>query len=104
MSPDARHGEYRSFVDVLRARAADSPEVLAFCFLIDGEEEGPRLTYAQLDREAQQIAVKLREVAGPGDRVLLLYPSGLEFISAFFGCLYANVVAVPVSPPRLDRA
>jgi len=33
----------------------------------------------------------------------LLYPPGLEFISAFFGCLYADAIAVPVNPPRPNR-
>ena len=40
----------------------------------------------------------------PGRRALLLYPPGLEFIAAFFGCLYAGVVAVPVYPPRRNRS
>ena len=39
-----------------------------------------------------------------GERALLLYPAGLEFIAAFFGCLYAGVVAVPVYPPRRNRS
>ena len=38
-----------------------------------------------------------------GGRALLLYPPGLEFIAAFFGCLYAGVVAVPAYLPRLNR-
>ncbi len=39
-----------------------------------------------------------------GERALLLYPAGLEFIAAFFGCLYAGVVAVPAYPPRRNRS
>ncbi|GAF97548.1 unnamed protein product, partial [marine sediment metagenome] len=39
-----------------------------------------------------------------GERALLLYPPGLEFIAGFFGCLYADVVAVPVYPPRRNRS
>ncbi len=31
---------------------------------------------------------------------MLFFPPGLEFITAFFGCLYAGAVAVPVYPPR----
>src|SRR5207244_3503244 len=65
--------------------------------------EGPRLTYAELDRQARAVATALRDVAEPGDRALLLYPPGLEFIAAFFGCQYAGVVPVPAYPPRLDR-
>src|SRR6516164_4091548 len=43
------------------------------------------------------------DVIAPGSRALLLFPPGLEFISAFFGCLYAGVVAVPAYLPRLNR-
>jgi acyl-CoA synthetase (AMP-forming)/AMP-acid ligase II len=90
-------------VEVLQARAGATPDHLAFAFLIDGEEEGPRLTFAGLDRAARAVAVALRDAAGPGDRALLVYEPGLEFIPAFFGCLYAGLHPVPASPPRLDR-
>jgi acyl-CoA synthetase (AMP-forming)/AMP-acid ligase II len=89
--------------EVLQARADQTPDALAFCFLIDGEEEGPQVTYGDLDRQARALAVALRDAAGPGDRALLLYAPGLEFIAAFFGCQYAGVVPVPAYPPRFDR-
>jgi acyl-CoA synthetase (AMP-forming)/AMP-acid ligase II len=93
-----------SLAELLQARAGDTPDALAFCFLVDGEEEGPHLTYADLDREARAVAAVLGDVAGPGDRALLQYAPGLDFVAAFFGCLYAGVVPVPAYPPRLDRA
>ncbi|HEV8580076.1 MAG TPA: non-ribosomal peptide synthase/polyketide synthase [Thermoanaerobaculia bacterium] len=89
-----------TFAGVLRARAAERPEQVAFTFLADGEIEAGRLTYAALDRAAAVIAAALREAVAPGERALLLYPPGLDFIAAFFGCLYAGVVAVPAYPPR----
>ena len=92
-----------SMAEVLRARAERTPDTPAYHFLVDGQEEGARLTYAELDREARAVAVALRDVAGPGDRALLLYAPGLAFISAFFGCQYAGVVPVPAYPPRPDR-
>lgn len=61
------------------------------------------LSYGELDRRARSIAVSLERVASRGDRALLLFPAGLEFLAAFFGCLYAGVVAVPASPPRPGR-
>ncbi len=85
---------------VLRARAAERPEQVAFTFLADGETEGGRLTYGELDRRAAAVAAALAAAVRPGDRALLLYPPGLDFIAAFFGCLYAGVVAVPAYPPR----
>src|SRR4051812_28716236 len=87
--------------EVLQAWADSTPNERAFCFLNDGEE-GPWVTYADLDRQARAVAVALLDVAGPGDRALLLYAPGIEFIAAFFGCQYAGLVPVPVYPPRFD--
>jgi acyl-CoA synthetase (AMP-forming)/AMP-acid ligase II len=92
-----------SLVDMLRLRASDQPEKIAIIFLKDGEEEEIPITYAELDRRARMIAAKLQELEGAGERALLLYPPGLEYIAAFFGCLYAGVIAVPAYPPRMNR-
>jgi acyl-CoA synthetase (AMP-forming)/AMP-acid ligase II len=99
---DPRSAEL-SLAEVLQTWAGQCPDSLAFGFLIDGEEEGPRLTYGDLDREARTVAAALQDVAGPDERALLQYPPGLDFISAFFGCLYAGVLPVPAYPPRFDR-
>ncbi|HEV7509092.1 MAG TPA: non-ribosomal peptide synthase/polyketide synthase [Thermoanaerobaculia bacterium] len=85
---------------MLRARAEERPNQVAFTFLADGQTEAGRLTYAELDARAVAVAAALREAVAPGDRALLLFPPGLDFIVAFFGCLYAGVVAVPAYPPR----
>jgi amino acid adenylation domain-containing protein len=85
---------------LLRARAAERPHQVAFTFLADGEVEAERLTYAGLEARARAVAAALRESVPPGERALLLFPPGLDFIAAFFGCLYAGVVAVPAYPPR----
>lgn len=70
----------------------------------DGEKETGALTYADLDRKARAVAAYLQtNGVEAGGRVLLLYPSGLDFIVAFYGCLYAGAVAVPAFPPRLNR-
>ncbi|HEU5131743.1 MAG TPA: fatty acyl-AMP ligase, partial [Pyrinomonadaceae bacterium] len=61
------------------------------------------MTYADLDRDARAIAAWLQTTTSRDDRVLLLYPPGLEYIKAFFGCLYAGVIAVPAYPPRNNR-
>ncbi len=90
-------------VELLRYRAIHQPDRLAFTFLPDGETEGESLTYAELDRQARAIAAKLQALGLSGERALLLYPPGLEYLAAFFGCLYAGVVAVPAYPPRNHR-
>jgi acyl-CoA synthetase (AMP-forming)/AMP-acid ligase II/acyl carrier protein len=79
------------------------PDARAYAFLADGEVEEASLTYRGLDAKAQAIAAWLQSEGGPGERALLLYPAGLDFVAAFFGCLYAGVVAVPAYPPRLNR-
>jgi acyl-CoA synthetase (AMP-forming)/AMP-acid ligase II/acyl carrier protein len=89
-----------TFVEVLCRRALHHPDRVAFTFLIDGELEGARLTYGELDRRARAIAAWLQQHVERGERVLLVYPSDLEFISAFFGCLYGGVIAVPTYPPQ----
>jgi acyl-CoA synthetase (AMP-forming)/AMP-acid ligase II len=91
-----------TFVDILKTRAEENPDQQAYLFLIDGEHEGPRLSYGQLDAQARSIAVALRRAIGQQERALLVYPPGLDFVAAFFGCLYAGVTAVPLYPPRPD--
>lgn len=93
-----------SLVELLRMRALQEPDKLAYTFLVDGNNREIELTYAELDRRARAIATRLRELGGLGDRVMLLYPAGLEFIAGFFGCLYAGMVAVPAYPPRPNRS
>jgi len=93
--------------ELLRARAEDQPDRLGYTFLADGETEELELTYGQADIRARAIAASLRDAgATPGDRAVLLLPPGLDYVNAFFGCLYAGVVAVPVYPPdpfQLER-
>ena len=93
-----------TFVDLLRYRAVHQPEQIAYTFLVDGETEAVSLTYQELDGKARAIAVHLQSFCPVGERALLLYPPGLEYIAAFFGCLYAGVVAVPAYPPRPNRS
>jgi amino acid adenylation domain-containing protein len=90
-------------VELLRSRAAERPDHLLYTWLAEGEEETGRLTAGELDLRARTIAAYLLDRRLAGERVLLLYPSGLELITAFFGCLYAGAIAVPAHPPRQSR-
>jgi amino acid adenylation domain-containing protein len=98
---DASHCS--TFVDVLRLRSSTQPNRDAFTFLLDGETEQATLTYEELDRRSRRIAAQLQANGLTGERALLLYPAGLDFLVAFFGCLYAGVVAVTAYPPRNQR-
>ncbi|MGW5354257.1 fatty acyl-AMP ligase [Streptomyces sp. NPDC004031] len=81
--------------------AAERPDQEAYVFLPGNSPDAAaqRLTYAQLDAEARRIASWLQRKGAAGGQVLLLYPSGLEFVKAFVGCLYAGSVAVPAPLP-----
>jgi 8-amino-7-oxononanoate synthase len=89
---------------LVRHRAEHQPDEVAFTYLVDGENEQVQFTNRELDRQARAIAAWLQTHGLSGERALLLYPAGLEFIAAFFGCLYARVTAVPVYPPRRNRS
>ena len=93
-----------NLVELLRLRATVQPERRAFTFLGDGETQTAASTYAELDQQGRSIGAAIQQKTQPGDRVLLLYPQGLEYIAAFFGCLYAGTIAVPAYPPRRKRA
>jgi amino acid adenylation domain-containing protein len=88
-----------NLVELLCARASESTRENAYVFLGDGETESGRLTFADLDTRARAIAARLQALEIAGERALLLYPPGLDYIEAFFGCLYAGVIAVPAYPP-----
>ncbi len=94
----------QTLIDILRWRATNQSDKLAYTFLKDGEEIAEQLTYAELDTKARAIAAHLLAQKGTGERALLLYQAGLEYIAAFFGCLYAGVIAVPAYPPRKNRS
>ncbi|MEM8719173.1 MAG: fatty acyl-AMP ligase [Cyanobacteria bacterium P01_G01_bin.39] len=93
-----------TLVDILRIRAHEQPHQPIYNFLLDGETAEISLTYGQLEQKAQAIAAYLQSICSPQDRVLLLFPAGLDYITAFFGCLYAGVIAIPAYPPRPNRS
>lgn len=95
--------ESQNLVDLLSQRAQNTPEHTAYIFLKNGEEDAKSLTYAELELRAKVIAAYLQQNLEAGERVLLCYPSGLEYIAAFFGCLYAGMLAVPLYPPHSRR-
>ncbi len=96
--------QFSTLVDLLSVRAQNQPDLVAYTFLQDGETESAQLSYKELDQQARAIAVQLQSMNAAGSRALLLYPPGLDFIAAFFGCLYASVVAVPAYPPRPNQS
>jgi len=93
----------QTLVELLQMRAQQYADKTLFTFLTDGEDEKEEITYAQLDQRARRVAAWLQQQDLMGERALLLFPPGLDFIITYMGCLYAGVVAVPSYPPRLNR-
>lgn len=92
-----------TLVGLLRYRALYQLDRHAYTFLRQGETEEARLTYGELDRQARAIGALLQYKGMTGKHVLLLHPPGLQYVAAFFGCLYGGAIAVPAYPPRSVR-
>uniref|UniRef100_A0AAV1UEW7 Polyketide synthase n=1 Tax=Peronospora matthiolae TaxID=2874970 RepID=A0AAV1UEW7_9STRA len=74
---------------------------IVYTFLDDLGRETVNLSFDDVDKAARKVAAALQRTAQAvkGDRVMLCYPPGLDFALAFWGCLYAGVVGIPVYPP-----
>jgi acyl-CoA synthetase (AMP-forming)/AMP-acid ligase II len=96
----AARTEFSSLVDVLGRRAAEQPNDPAYIFLPDRGIERVSLSFAELYARARNVARRLAERGEKGDRAVLLFSPGLDFIVAFFACLIAGVIAVPMMVPR----
>ena len=90
--------------EILKFRAARTPDETAYIFLRDGEDDEERITYRELDRASSDLAQSLLDMNLEGERALMLYSPGLEFVKALYGCFYAGVIAVPAYPPRKNRS
>ena len=97
---DPQSVEFRPVTAILRSRARDQGLMTAYRFLNDAGEPEGLLTFRDLDRRARSVAARLERRGARGERVLLLYPPGLDFLVGFFGCLYARAIAVPAYPPK----
>ena len=93
----------RTLVQSLQRRAAQTPDQVALRFLAESAEHNVVLSYRDLDQRARTIAAALQANAALGERAVLLFPSGPDYVAAFFGCLYAGIIAVPAYPPESTR-
>ncbi|AIG05794.1 non-ribosomal peptide synthetase PvdL [Pseudomonas fluorescens] len=93
----------RTLVQSLQRRAAQTPDQVALRFLAESADDTVVLSYRDLDLRARTIAAALQASVEPGERAVLLFPSGPDYVAAFFGCLYAGVIAVPAYPPESTR-
>ncbi|GER91708.1 acyl-CoA synthetase [Dictyobacter vulcani] len=96
--------EVHTIVDLLQLRARENPFSAAYTFLRYGDTASESINYLQLDTRARAISNLLRHHGGEGKQVLLLYPSGIDYMAGYFGCLYAGAAAIPAYPPHSQRA
>ncbi|KAF0199412.1 MAG: acyl-CoA synthetase [Bacteroidetes bacterium] len=90
--------------EIIQARAIHTPDETAYVFLRDGDDDEERITYVELYQAATGIAGKLAGIGEKGERALMLFPPGLEFVKALYGCFFAGIIAVPAYTPRKNRS
>jgi acyl-CoA synthetase (AMP-forming)/AMP-acid ligase II/acyl carrier protein len=90
--------------DILRIRAQKTPDEIAYIFLKDGEDDSEQLTYRELYNAAVSIGASILTKGKKGDRALMFFPAGLDFVKSLYACFYAGVIAVPAYPPRKNRS
>ncbi|WP_254257969.1 non-ribosomal peptide synthetase [Methylobacter tundripaludum] len=92
-----------SLIELLQLRAERQTHRTAYTFLENGEQPIQSMTYGELDLQARQLAAQLQALGLQGERAILLYPPELDYIVAFFACLYGGLIAVPAYPPSNGR-
>lgn len=95
---------FSSLAEVLEHQAARRPDAPAVTVYSDRAAERPSLTFSGLQAQVSLLAERLAAETSPGDRALLVFPSCIEFVVAYFACLMAGVVAVPMMPPRRNAS
>lgn len=89
-----------SVTALVRHHVAERPAHPAVMLVRDpSRDDAVTLSYDALDRAARGVAAWLQARFAPGERVLLLYPVGVDFVPAFLGCAYAGMIAVPAPMP-----
>ena len=92
-----------NLIDLLLTRAASPQKDAGYRFLVNGEDKYEDCSYQELAHRATVLAAELQRRNLKGERALLLFPPGIDYIVSFFGCLLAGVVPVPAYPPDLKR-
>ena len=98
--------KFGTWIDVLSWRSRYQASETAYTYLLDGESLEESLSYHELELRARAIAAMLQDMRCERERILLLFPPGLDYVAAFLGCLYAGAIAVPIYPPdpgRIER-
>jgi len=96
--------KYQNTVEMFENNSTEYADKVLYYFLADGENETDRITYKQMRDKAAAIAARLQQCCSQGDRALMLFPTGIEFIVSLYGCFYSGIIGVPAYPPRKNRS
>ncbi|RKP53605.1 AMP-binding protein [Pararobbsia silviterrae] len=94
----------RSLIEAVRRHSESKPNAVAYGSISPTGDIDISLTYRELVERSGAIASRLSKVCRPGDRAILLFHGGPDFVVAFLGCLMAGVIAVPGYPVRESGA
>ncbi|MEK7990857.1 MAG: amino acid adenylation domain-containing protein [Thiotrichaceae bacterium] len=93
-----------NLIEILHQRSLQTPNKIGYIFLKDGSFSTEQsLSYHELDFKIRSLAAKLQSFTIQGERAILFYPQGLDYIIAFYACLYAGVIAIPTYSPHRNR-
>ena len=89
-----------TIVNSMQEHALQKPDEIAFRYINSIDDDGETLSYLELYNESRAVANFIKGIAEPGSCILLFFPPGIEYVKAFYGCLMAGMIAVPLYPPR----
>ena len=92
-----------NLVELFEIRTGERPEKMIYSFLEDGLNVTSSITYREMNKRAKSVAAYLQKHFKKGDRALMLFPSGIEFIVSLVGCFYSGIIAVPAYPPKKNK-
>ncbi|OMC36436.1 fatty-acid--CoA ligase [Mycobacterium sp. GA-1841] len=90
-----------SFLDQNRARFGEAPSYRFVDYSSDSDGRVVELSWNALWTQVRSVGARLQQVTAPGDRVAILAPQGVEYVSAFFAAVHAGNIAVPLFAPSL---
>ena len=100
-----KNNNIETLIDLIEYWAKKKPEEVLYTFLSNTKDKGSSLTYSELRHKSMRLAGYIQSIiVDPPARALLLISPGLEYIVAFFGCLYAGVTPVPLYPPQMNTS
>lgn len=96
--------DFKSIIDILKFRVANSGDSIAFQNL-DGKNSSKPLTWKKFELRVYAVASYLIDKAQirPGKYVILMYSLSEEFVIAVFACMMCGIIVIPMLPFDSNR-